>query len=193
MLEDAGDRVLWTFDPDVKFYWIRHPSTHPWGLTMRLATVLPCSVVLLAGCTAPPALDLEAERNALMNADRSWYEAYSVSQDPVQAFADKVVDDAVLLPPDAPIAEGKDAIRSAIAGLVAMPGFTVSWMPAAADVGSGGDLGYTRGTYEMSFDGPDEPVHIVGKYLTVWKKQADGTWMVVADMFNADAPMAPTM
>ena len=30
-----------------------------------------------------------------------------------------------------------------------------------------------------------------GKYLEVWKKQADGKWKVVADMFNSDLPLAP--
>ncbi len=41
----------------------------------------------------------------------------------------------------------------------------------------------------MTVPGPDgEPASVVGKYLTVWQKQADGRWMVAADMFNADAP-----
>ena len=30
-----------------------------------------------------------------------------------------------------------------------------------------------------------------GKYLTVWRKQADGTWKSIADMFNSDVPMPP--
>jgi hypothetical protein len=29
-----------------------------------------------------------------------------------------------------------------------------------------------------------------GKYLTIWHKQADGTWKVVRDMFNSDLPLA---
>lgn len=103
------------------------------------------------------------------------------------------MEDATLLPPDAPLAEGREAIRGVIEMLEGMPGFSVSWAPVAADVGSGGDLGYTRGTYEMTMDGPDGPMTIVGKYLTIWKKRADGTWMMTADMFNADAPPAGSM
>jgi ketosteroid isomerase-like protein len=30
-----------------------------------------------------------------------------------------------------------------------------------------------------------------GKYITVFKKQADGTWKAVEDMVNSDGPMAP--
>jgi len=35
------------------------------------------------------------------------------------------------------------------------------------------------------------PIRIDGKYLTVWQKQADGAWMITADMFNADGPPTP--
>lgn len=29
-----------------------------------------------------------------------------------------------------------------------------------------------------------------GKFLEVWKKQADGNWKCVADMFSSDVPVA---
>ncbi len=149
------------------------------------------AIGMLAGCATQPAIDVEAERNALMEADRAWAEAYATSEDPAEAFVAQLVDDAALLPPDAPLAQGKEAIRGVINMLEGLPGFNVTWTAVAADVGSGGDLGYTRGTYRMTMDGPAGPVTINGKYLTVWKKQADGTWKVTADMFNANAPATP--
>jgi ketosteroid isomerase-like protein len=33
------------------------------------------------------------------------------------------------------------------------------------------------------------PMKDSGKYMTVWRKQADGSWKVVADMFNTNMPM----
>ncbi len=162
---------------------------------MRVEAILSSlALVMLAGCAAPPPVDVDAERSALMEADRAWAEAYAASDDPAEAFVAQMVDDAVLLPPDAPLAEGREAIRAVIDMLEALPGFNVTWSAVAADVGSGGDLGYTRGTYQMSMTGPDGGSMIInGKYLTVWKKQADGSWMVTADMFNGDAPAAPQM
>ena len=55
--------------------------------------------------------------------------------------------------------------------------------------GSGnGDLGFTAGTYEDSVKGPDgKTVNEKGKYLCVWKKQKDGTWKAIHDMWNADS------
>jgi ketosteroid isomerase-like protein len=37
-------------------------------------------------------------------------------------------------------------------------------------------------------DSKGKPVQERGKYLTVWRKQADGNWRVVIDTFNSDAP-----
>lgn len=162
-----------------------------------LPSVGPFALLLAVACSPsaeppPPAVDLEAERAALMAADRGWYEAYAASDSPADVFAGQVVDDARLLPPGAPRADGREAVREVIAQLESLPGFSVSWAPAIAEVGGGGDLGYTIGSYQMTVPGPDgEPATVVGKYLTVWEKQPDGRWMVAADMFNADAPPPP--
>lgn len=155
---------------------------------MRFAIAVSSLSLVIAGCGTQPAVDVAAEREALLEADRAWFEAYSASDDPVEAFVGQMAEGAALLPPGAPLAVGAEAIGAAIGSLEAMPGFSVTWTPVAADVGSGGDLGYTRGTYEMSMEGPDGPMTTEGKYITVWKKQPDGTWKVTADMFNADAP-----
>lgn len=161
---------------------------------MRSGTSLSSlALMILVGCGAQPEIDMEAERNALLGVDRAWFEAYSNSNSPADVFAEKVADDGTLLPPGAPLAQGREAVREAIAALEAMPGFSVTWSPTEAQVGSGGDLGLTMGSYEMKMESPEGPIRIEGKYLTVWKKQADGTWMVTADMFNANGPPTPQM
>ena len=33
------------------------------------------------------------------------------------------------------------------------------------------------------------PVNDTGKFLEVWKKQANGSWKCVADMFSSDMPV----
>ena len=57
---------------------------------------------------------------------------------------------------------------------------------------SPGDLGYSIGTLEVTVnDAEGNPVTRGGKYTTVWRKQKDGQWKVVSDMFNFNSP-APT-
>jgi ketosteroid isomerase-like protein len=69
------------------------------------------------------------------------------------------------------------------------PRFAVSWQPTKAEASRGGDIGYTLGTYELTLNNPQgTPVTDRGKYLTVWKKQADGSWKVAVDTFNSDLP-----
>jgi ketosteroid isomerase-like protein len=51
-----------------------------------------------------------------------------------------------------------------------------------------GDLAVETGTYSftVTFPGPPEPIVDSGKYMTVWRKQKDGSWKIYADMWNAD-------
>jgi ketosteroid isomerase-like protein len=58
------------------------------------------------------------------------------------------------------------------------------WEPDAADVAESGDLGWTRGRYELlRFEGGDT-TRYTGHYITVWKRQKDGTWKFVLDAGN---------
>ncbi len=72
------------------------------------------------------------------------------------------------------------------AGDAAQPG---CWTPLAGDISSSGDLGYTWGRYIYSVpdeDGIRQISH--GKYMTVWKRQADGGWKAVLDGGNPNPP-----
>lgn len=59
------------------------------------------------------------------------------------------------------------------------------WEPQRAEVAESGELGYTWGLYTLVYSGDDgEDVTEIGKYLNIWKKQADGMWRVAIDMGN---------
>ena len=95
--------------------------------------------------------------------------------------------------PDAPIIMGKDAIRSAVAGMMSDKNLALSFATTNAQVAKGGDIAYTQGTYSMTMTNPKTKKLVAekGKYLTVYKKQSDGTWKAIEDINNADAPAAP--
>jgi ketosteroid isomerase-like protein len=64
-------------------------------------------------------------------------------------------------------------------------GTSLSWTPVKADMAASGDLGYTYGNF--IFKSKDKDGKIVpryGKYMSVWKRQKDGSWKVVVDMGN---------
>ena len=53
-------------------------------------------------------------------------------------------------------------------------------------------MGYTYGNFTFHITMPDgSPLDDYGKYATIWKKQADGSWKVAVDSFNSDVMMMP--
>jgi ketosteroid isomerase-like protein len=96
---------------------------------------------------------------------------------------------AVELPDGAPAIVGKDNIAKGM-GFLDDKNNRLTWSAVGADIASSGDLGYTWGNYEFlskDKDGNQRVEH--GKYTTVWKKQADGSWKVALDMGNKSEAM----
>lgn len=98
-------------------------------------------------------------------------------------------DDAVLFWPGAPMVRGRAAIREFMQAFLSMPAFSLSFETAEVDVSRAGDLAYSYGTNRVGLVGPNgQRMRDRGKYLTVYRKQPDGTWKVVADIGNSDLP-----
>ncbi len=157
---------------------------------MPTASMIPVLLtVLLLACTAEgPQVDVEAERNAVLAADRAWSETAL----DVDGFVSYFTPDGVSLAGGAPAAEGLEAIRSDTSELFGAPGFALSWSASKADVSACGDLAYTIGSYQITSNDPaGDPVTRPGKYLTVWKKQADGQWKVAVDAPSENQPPPP--
>jgi uncharacterized protein (TIGR02246 family) len=83
---------------------------------------------------------------------------------------------------------GRDAVRKGFAGMVAqMPVKDFSFK--TEDVMVGGDLAVETGTFEGTFQPKGgKEMKDKGKYVVVWKRQADGSWKIVRDVANSDAP-----
>jgi uncharacterized protein (TIGR02246 family) len=143
-----------------------------------------CLALLLSmsGCSRQP-----SEESAVRAADAEWSKtAMANDLDGTVSFYS---DDASILPPNAPIATGKQAIRAVWATMLS-PDTTVSWQVSKADVAQSGELAYVMGTYQISAKNPkgkSQEDH--GKMVEVWKKRADGKWKTVADIFNSDVPL----
>ncbi len=121
-----------------------------------------------------------------MRADAA-FSALSVERGAAEAFRQYLADDATEIQNGGDFVHGKAAIAG---GLVPSAGksFTLRWEPVQADASSSGDLGITYGRFTLEVSGGDAPPKKhTGKYMTVWRRQADGSWKVSVDMGNADA------
>jgi ketosteroid isomerase-like protein len=91
------------------------------------------------------------------------------------------------MPPNAAGATTKESIRALWKDL--LTDAKISWKTKEVEVAQSGDLAFLSGTYEVTLNDPTgTPVNDRGKYIEVWKKQADGTWKCVADIWNSDLP-----
>lgn len=145
--------------------------------------------LFVVACTQQqPAPDTRAaDQAALRDADMAWSKGAAAKQ--LDAMVGYYADDAALFLDNAPIATGKEAIHKVWEQMYQMPGFSIGWQASKVEVARSGDLGYTYGTYELMMNDPKgNPVTDRGKYVTVWKKQADGSWKAVADIANSDLP-----
>jgi ketosteroid isomerase-like protein len=95
-------------------------------------------------------------------------------------------DDALLVPPNAPIAHGREQIRQFWSQLMTNRGYGLGQHTTQIDMAKSGDLGYEMGTYELTLgDGSDKRVTTHGNFVAVWKEQGTGNWKMVAALFNA--------
>jgi ketosteroid isomerase-like protein len=123
--------------------------------------------------------------DSILAADLAWEKVYSAKDlEKTVAFCDE---EGSMLVPNSPIVTGKAAMAKAIASDFALG--DLAWHVNKAVVARSGELGYTSGAYEQKVrDASGKIILDKGKYLTVWKKQKDGSWRVLMDMFNSDLP-----
>lgn len=100
-------------------------------------------------------------------------------------FAAWFADDGVTLGNGAAAKVGKVAIASSATW--SPRDYQLAWTPTDALMGPSGDMGYTWGRYEgHSKDANGNPVTTSGRYMTVWRREKDGTWKVVLDAGNTE-------
>jgi ketosteroid isomerase-like protein len=126
--------------------------------------------VFATSCTQQSADTRAVNEAAIRDADVTWSKAAAAKQ--VDKIVSYYTDKASSFVDGGPTAAGKDAIRGQWEELFMM-GYSINWQPTNVEVAQSGDLGYSQGTYEeKTTQGSSNQ----GKYVVIWKKQADGAW-----------------
>lgn len=86
------------------------------------------------------------------------------------------------------IVRGDSARRTLMSTLLDDPKLKLVWEPDTAVVAASGDIGYTIGRSQVRETHPDGSVTVrsSGRYLTIWRRQPDGSWKVELDTGNSD-------
>jgi ketosteroid isomerase-like protein len=152
---------------------------------------------LTAGCQpkaetpeqAQARMDTEsaAARTAIDSLDREF--TLHFNQGHADIVAGFYAEQAHAMPPNEPVAVGREAIKTALGLFMAMK----AELKLTADaVVANGPLAIERGTYTVSFTPPGAtaPVTDTGKYLVHWH-QIEGKWLLVDDIWNSNLPAMP--
>ena len=138
--------------------------------------------------TAAPAADTGAVTDAIKADEKTWNEDFHAKN--LDALLAHYASDATAVFPGAAAVSG-DGLHKTYEDALKDPGFDVSFSSDKID--ASGDLAYSRGHFTEKYTDPKtkQVVSDGGSYITVYKKQADGSWKVVEDFTAVEPPAAP--
>jgi ketosteroid isomerase-like protein len=150
----------------------------------RADTAAPATATL-AGI---PATDAAAVRQAI-EANNARFDSAAIKGDSA-TLAGLYADDAILMFSNVPAARGHDAIAKAYGGMASSMKVS-AFKLTTQDVITTGDFAIETGAYDMTSQAAKggKPMHDVGKYIVVWKKQTDGSYKILRDIANSDQGM----
>lgn len=116
--------------------------------------------------------------------EKLWLDAWNAGD--ASGVAALYGQNARLLPPNAEIVAGRAAIEPFLQEFLntgAKLSFDLIQVYETPDVCT------AVGSYDMTFPaGSDGPERDLGKFIEVWVRQADGSWLIEDDIFNSDLP-----
>ncbi len=145
----------------------------------------------LSACStaSTPPFDAAAESAKLMQRDAHWADLATAGKN-VDSVVSYWSDDAVVMEPGQPVAEGKAAIRKYVEESYKTPGFRIHWVSGKPVFSPDGKMAYMRATDEMDVPGANgAPMTLHLRGYSIWRLDPDGQWRCVVDISNeAPAP-----
>ena len=143
----------------------------------KLLSTLPLFLMMI-GCNQAP---MSEDPSAIVANTEAWEAAFNAKD--VDGIVALYTSDARVLPPNAEMVSGSDAVRTIFGGFI--------------DAGIGGELtsieskisgniAYDVGTYALHND--DGPVDN-GKFIVTFRRGDDGEWRINNDIWNSDVPV----
>jgi ketosteroid isomerase-like protein len=146
-------------------------QTDKGGFMKYILVVVVCLMVAMSAQAQSALLDMVKTEQA--------FSKMAEEKNARDAFVEFIADDGLLFRPGA--VNGKKWMQEhPVPASDKNP--LLAWQPAFAGMSVSGDMGFTTGPWEFKADRSDEKPSGYGDFVTVWKKQADGTWKFVVDL-----------
>ena len=145
-----------------------------------------CAALSASAATVPDKAKLKAELAAMEDSFCTMAKEKGIRA----SFEYFAAPDVAFLDTDPRKWRGLEAVRHRIGP--DKPGVSLTWSAYFTDVSDDGTLGYNYGRSEYRRPGPDgKEIVSTGWFLTIWKRQPDGTWRYVMDQGVPDKAPAP--
>ena len=142
--------------------------------------------LLLASCTPLPP-DIEEARTSLRAAAEAYAAAASAKD--AETVVSMYDTDALMIPPNAELVDGLAGVQEYRFGFIETPGVSLEFELVRVEVAASGDIGWSFAIGDITIDqGDEEPGRDIVRDFHTWRRQSDGSWKVVVDMWNSGMP-----
>jgi uncharacterized protein (TIGR02246 family) len=114
----------------------------------------------------------------------------TVTADDLEGYVALFSEDCVVLPPNAPVVEGKNNYRSWIRSAIFEVFDVVELNDSLEETEIVGDWAFTRASYSMKLKpkAGGETAEDSGKAMVILKRQSDKSWKISHSMWNSNNP-----
>jgi len=159
---------------------------------LSLGVVLIALTLLSCGQQLNPVAEEKMSAEADIDAIRSLVDQYMTNFEAGDLDANYALftDDMVLMPPNEPILEGKQACRVWALTWFQPEQYTFKETISIPMIEVSGSWAIGRGTYEYQKTPKNggEPLHDVGKLIWIFQRQSGGSWKIDCNIWNSDNP-----
>ena len=125
-----------------------------------------------------------AKKQAFKNSDSAYAKAFNAGDAAkVAAIYRK---DAIFMMPETPAYKGTKGVEALNQGMIDAGWRNIKFKSIKS--GSDGDLAFNVGNVSMDQPSGSGTTRVKGKYLDVYQRQRDGSWKIIANMYNSDKP-----
>ena len=128
----------------------------------------------------PPSAALKEVRQAIDKGNAQWIDAWEKAD--AALLSRLFAEDGVLLGSNGKIFKGPQQILERQKPTMEGAGKGVKVTVTTVDLWLDGETAYETGKYSYKYQEKGKPVTEEGRYVTIWKRQSDGSWKIITDM-----------
>jgi ketosteroid isomerase-like protein len=125
----------------------------------------------------------EEDIGALREATDQYRDAEAVND--WEAVTMLYTDSAIRMLPQGPTIQGREAI---LREFESRPHAITEYDQRMEEFDGFGDVAYVRGVFSYAVNIEGKNSSGTGKYIAIYRRQSDGTWLIDRDIFNFDEP-----